>query len=369
MRRLCALFLGLMVAGQGAAQSVEEVARAASAQLIAAGDMLEKASIASDRTAALTQTVRAYEGGLTAVRAGLRQVTLRERAILAEFEARRGRLSQLLGVLSTMERAPAPLLLLHPSGPIGTARSGQMISEITPALQAEAEVLRADLETLALLHDLQDEAMATLRAGLQGVQTARAQLARAVSDRTGLPKRFVSNDAAMAQLVQNADTLAGFADGLADLPAALSAPIVSSVTGALSLPVSGQRIRGFQEADAAGIRRPGWLMVTAPAALVTSPLEATIRYSGPLLDYGKVIILEPSQSILLIFAGMSEAYGKVGEIIPAGAPIGLMGGGAPSGEDFLTEVGQGGSGSRSETLYIEIRQGNTPVDPAGWFSQ
>ena len=361
--------LGALSIGPARAQTLEQTARAAAEQLIAAGDLLADANRASDRIAALTRTVRAYEDGLSALRDGLRQVNARERVLTAEFEDRRAEVAQLLGVLARIGHTPAPLLNLHPSGPVGTAQAGQMVAAITPALQAKVDMLSTDLADLALLRDLQNHARTTLETGLAEVQTARTELATALSNRTDRPQRFVQDADAMATLVQNADTLSGFADGLSTLSSAGMTPAPEAATTALPLPVTGQVLRTFGEADAAGIVRNGWLIATTPGALVTSPLDATIRYAGPLLDQGQVIILEPSPNELIILAGMSEAYGTSGTILSQGAPVGVMGGTLPRAQDFLREVGQGGGAGRSETLYIEVRDRNTPVDPADWFAQ
>jgi len=102
---------------------------------------LLEADGARDRVEALTQTVRAYEEGLLALREGIRQAAQREQTILLVFEAERDRLSRLLGVLQSIEGAPAPLLMMHPEGAIGTARSGMIVSEITPAVAANAETI------------------------------------------------------------------------------------------------------------------------------------------------------------------------------------------------------------------------------------
>jgi septal ring factor EnvC (AmiA/AmiB activator) len=354
--------------GPVAAQTLEESARTAAAQLIAAGDMLVQAERASDRIAALTGTVRAYEDGLAALRGGLRQVNTRERVLAAALEDRRAEIARLLGALARIGHTPAPLLTLHPSGPVGAVQAGQMVAAVTPALQAQADVLRADMAALVGLRALQTRARVSLEEGLAGVQTARTELATAMSNRTERPQRFVQDSDAMAALVQNADTLAGFADGLGDLAEANQTPEEGLSIGALPAPVTGQLLRAFQEADAAGIRRPGWLIATAPGALVTSPLDATIRYAGPLLDQGQVIILEPAPGALVILAGMSEVYGSPGVILAPGDPVGVMGGTLPRAQDFLLEVGQDGGAGRSETLYIEVRDRNTPVDPAGWFA-
>jgi septal ring factor EnvC (AmiA/AmiB activator) len=61
----------------------------------------------------------------------------------------------------------------------------------------------------------------------------------------------------------------------------------------LPLPVLGTVLRRFDEADAAGVARPGPGAATRPNALATTPWPASVRYAGPLLDYGNVIILEP----------------------------------------------------------------------------
>jgi septal ring factor EnvC (AmiA/AmiB activator) len=106
--------------------------------LATAMQALETAAKARDRVAALTQTIRAYEEGLAALREALRQAELRETTLTLSFNAKRDRIAQLLGVLAQMEADPGPLLLLHPDGPLGTARSGMILAEVTPALQAEA---------------------------------------------------------------------------------------------------------------------------------------------------------------------------------------------------------------------------------------
>ncbi|MGB3409415.1 MAG: peptidase M23, partial [Jannaschia sp.] len=130
--------------GNAAAQDAGVTARHAAGLLTEAAAQLEEARDASDRVAALTAVVRAYEEGLAALRDGVRQVTIRERALTADLAGREGEIARLLGVLSNMERAPTPLLLLHPSGALGTARSSMMLGDIAPALQAEAEILRIE---------------------------------------------------------------------------------------------------------------------------------------------------------------------------------------------------------------------------------
>ena len=345
---------------------VAKAAATASANLQASVVALQAAEGAKDRVAALTQTIKAYEGGLATLREAMRQAQLRQTTLELQFEGKRERLAQLLGVLSGLDADQGPLLLLHPGGPLGTARSGMMLADVTPALQKEAQALRVDLQELHDLRALQAAAAAMLGDGLTAVQEARAALSQAISDRTDLPKRITDDPAALQKLVDGAKTLAAFAKGLA--PADSPVQGFAEAKGRLAWPVLGRVILKAGEVDAKGVKRPGISVATRALALVTSPWAATLRYQGPLLDYGNVMILEPGGGYLLILAGMETVYGDVGDVIAAGAPLGLMGGSAPKGADILAPAADGGGADATETLYLELRQGADPVDPLEWFA-
>ena len=349
-------------------------ARRAAEELRAATRALSDARIARDRVQALSRTINAYEDGLRAMRAALRKAAIEARSLRLEFRAKRDEVARLLGILQTLQRTSTPLLLLHPAGPLETVRSGMILSEVTPALQQKATDLCEQLTQLLVLQGLQKSAIADLKKGLKGVQDARIALSLAMGQRTNLPRRLTSDPARLKQLAQNSRTLSGFANGLADLPfdradaGTPRPPDFSKARGTLPLPVYGTLLRGFNEADAAGIRRPGIILSAPPVSLVTSPWSATIRYRGPLLDYGNVIILEPSAGYLIVLAGLGQVYGEVGQILSAGDPVGLLRGKDPSARDFLVEASQGSGEIRQETLYIEIRKDRKPIDPSAWFA-
>ncbi len=366
---LC-LTLGLAPA-LGAQDDAGAAARAASQRLAAATTALREAADARDRVAALTRTIQAYEEGLVALREGLRRAAIREDAIRRQWDSQREKVARLVAVMSTMENSSGPMLLLHPTGPVGTARSGMILSEVTPALHAEAETLRRDLEEIAGLRRLQQNAADTLEEGLHAAQEARTNLSQAISERRDLPQRFAERPDELRMIVQNIDTLDSFADLLSDTqigPEELAQEFAER-KGSLALPVQGTILRRFNEADAAGIRRPGLLLATRASTLVTAPAPATIRYMGPLLDYGNVMILEPEGGYLLVLAGMQVLYGELGQVVPEGSPLGLMPGTEPGAAEFLAAAQQGGGAGQTETLYIELRHLNRPTDPAEWFAQ
>ncbi len=343
-----------------------ETTQAASVQLQKAHTLLNAADNMEDSVAALTEAILAYETGLKALRAGILETTIRERAMAQDFNSRRLEVSRLIGVLSTIENNPAPLLMLHPTGPLGAARASDIVADLIPVFQTRADALRFDLETLHLLRDLQQTATAELQESLRRLQMARTQLAEAVLRRDILSVDSVIDAQALDDLLATAETLDGFTTGLVELPGP-EEPIKTAEFGALDLPVSGILLRDFQEADAAGIKRPGWVLATSSSALVTSPFASSVRYVGPLLDYGTVIVLEPKPDKMLILTGLGDVYVRIGDVVEENAPLALVESGLSANEDFMSITPISSNTQSPETLYLEVREAGIPVNPSKWF--
>lgn len=338
----------------------QQAAEDAAAALAAAALQLQEADGARDRIAALTQTVQAYEAGLAAMREGQRDIALREAALAEQLTNRRAELAQLLGVLSAISKTPQPVQQAHPQGPLNNARAGMLVADVTPALEAEVAELRVLLKEAQTLRIAQQEAAQSLVDGLRGAQTARATLGQAVSQRTDLPARFEDDPVQTALLVASAETLGAFADGIA--AARPDDTSVLTAQGNLALPVDGIVLPD----DGSG--RQGIRLAAAPRALVTTPVPATILFQGPLLDYGNVVILEPAANVLFVMAGVAEVFGEAGQVLPAGAPIGLLGDVPGYDDSILTENLGVVGGQDAQALYLEVREGQTPVNPDAWFA-
>jgi septal ring factor EnvC (AmiA/AmiB activator) len=369
--RIVAVILALCWPALALAQSpVGLQALAAADALEEASTMLDQAEGARDRVKALTETIQAFEAGLGAMRSGLRQAAISEAQISKRLEARDGEVAEFLGVLQSIGPGASPVTLLHPDGPAGTARAGMLLAELTPALNRKADALRMDLENVQTLRALQVDAKQRLQEGLTEVQAARTALNQVMANRTDLPRRFTADPVRTAILIASTETLDAFASGLSEIVTDEVEPALVSLDGTageLPLPVQGLVLRRANEADAAGVARPGIILATRPGAIVTTPTAATIRYIGPLLDFGNVVILEPQADILFVLAGLDVVYGEAGQVIAGGTPIGLMGGVSSKNGVELSPLREGTGTERSETLYIEVRQDNSPQDPANWF--
>ncbi len=371
MLRLAAFFW-LIGAVTLFAQTPAETAQNAMADLEAATQKLDAAQSARDRVRALTETVKAFETGLVAMRDGLRVASIRETELRRDLDAREADVTRLLAALSALGTSVGPQTFVHPDGPVGSARAGLMMASITPALNEAAAELRADVAEVTALRELQQDAANRLQSGLSDLQSARTALSQAIADRTDLPRKFTEDATRTAILIAASETLDGFASGLSEIAEGeteVSLPSVTDRKGAIPIPVIGEVLRRAGETDAAGVTRPGILIATRPQALVATPTAATIRYRGPLLDYGLVSILEPEPDVLFVFAGLGTVFGETGQVIPEGSPIGLMDGPAGVAADIPSPSGERTGGALSETLYIEVRYRDTLEDPLAWFAE
>lgn len=375
MIRALALCLCLAAPAVAAQTDAARLARDAADRLAAAEAALAETEGSRDRIGALTRAIRAYEDGLAALREGQRRARTREAVVAAELQSEEARVGALLSSLSSLAATPEAAMLLHPGGPEPTIRAAMLMRDLTPALLSEVEAVRDRLAEIEELRAVQTRVETTLQGGLDGLADARARLSRAVADRTDLPRRVTDDAAQMMRLAQSVDSLRALADGLPDLPqdaVAAAQPDFDTGRGSLPWPVRGSLRRVFGEPDGAGIVRDGWVIETQPGALVTAPWPATVRYAGPLLDYGNVMLLEPDEGYLVVLAGLDTVYGDPGLVLPAGAPLGAMPGAEGAAMAGFSPNGATGidaalAEAHAPTLYVEVRHDSIPQDPADWF--
>lgn len=378
MRRRAAL-IGILIAGLAASVAAAAVAgedglpavARARAALQEASEALGDARAGRATLAALGKAVTAHEAALAAYRDALRSMAGRESHLRAQMHKDRGRLEELIVAMQSLAEAPRSALLVFPGGPVRAARSAGLMAAISPGLDERIADLRGRIEALARLRSNEEAARVEVRSALAALQELRAETAEALRHRRrrGLPNR--------AELAAQAKAAAAEARDLDDLAVALKTaaregrePLVSfsEARGLIPSPVEGAVTAGFGEPDPWG--RPGHgVTLSAPAyAEVTAPWDATVRYAGPLIDYGQVVILEPEQGTLIVLAGLARVVCEVGETVLAGEPIGDLGGPIPDSDEFLLAATTDRDQIGAEKLYIELRRAGQPIDPAQWFN-
>lgn len=376
MRRLLAAIIICLLAGVVHPVAADRAERAA-ALLEQAEASLKAARSPKERLAALGRAAQAQEATLQALRTDLRFLVERQQVLEALMEADADKSRAVLAALLRIERAPRAAALAHPGGVVAAARAGRTLSTFAPDLAREAARIRTAIEKLSDVRTRRDTASTEARSSLAALQAARGEVADLIRrDRTtaNLPAEVV------ARLRDEGDALARSAANLRALAAALPDIVDDSNTdsktrplsmraarGALIVPVEGDKIAGFGDKQS-GIALEG-VQISAPSyAEIYAPWSGVIRFSGQYGTYGGVVILEPEPDILIVLAGLAAFYREAGEVILAGEPLGSLGGPPPQDKEFLITDESAIEATARETLYIEVRQGGVPEDPARWFA-
>ncbi len=290
-------------------------------------------------------------------RSQLRQLDLQE----AELKLRMGRnqeaLTRLLGALQMFQRNPPPALLVEPRSARDAVRAAILIKAITPDLEARAHVFAAQAEALKRVRRKADEASGLLFQAQSDVADHQARIDDLVGQKRALETQLYpdaeTSESGARQLAVRSPSLNAFVGALDKHNAAAGAG--AALPARLTTPVQGPVTRRFEQAGAGASARDrlhakGWTWSTDPGAAVLSPVAGQVDYAGPLKDWGLVLIIDVGDHHVVL-AGLASVDIATGRDVAAGEPVGKM-----------------GPGPDRPQLYVEIRDGAKPVDPARWFS-
>jgi len=266
-------------------------------------------------------------------------------------------LARLLGALELYRRDPPPALLVSPRNATDAVNAAILMKAITPELERRAKAFSAEARQLQTLRRSVVLANGALFSAESDVADRRARIEQLIAEKTALErtldngadaadtdvKRLAAQARSLGQLVSGLDAREGAGSGGADLR--------------LTAPTPGAPIRRFNDPWPGQARSEGWSWRTPPGAVVLTPADGRIDYAGPLKGWGLVLILRLSGGYHLVLAGLDSANGRIGAEVSAGEPIGHMAAAMAAGKD---------KGAAPE-LYMEVRKGETPVDPARWL--
>lgn len=291
-------------------------------------------------------------------RSELRQLDLQE----AELKMRMGRnqeaLTRLLGALQMFQRNPPPPLLVDPRSARDAVRAAILMKAITPDLEARARTFAAQSEALKRIRRRADEANGLLFQAQSNVAERQARIEDLIGQKRALETQLFSDaDAAegdVRRLAARSPSLGAFVGALNRRGGALASS-ATDLPARLTPPVQGMVIRRFGQSshDASAGERlhaKGWTWSTDPGAAVLSPVAGHVDYAGPLKDWGLVLIFNVGDHHVVL-AGLASADVATGRTVAAGEPVGRM-----------------AAGPERPELYVEVRDGTRPVDPAHWFA-
>jgi murein hydrolase activator len=364
-------------------------------------------TIRADRarlTAALIDTtakVQDTERQMDAANARLTTLVGSENALRRSLDSRREVIADVLAVLQRMGRNPPPAILVRPQDMTQAIRAAMLLGSVLPDLKSETVALAQDLDELAELRKsiasereglgeraqslakdkerltvlvaARQQSLADAEQALGSERDRAAELARQAANLKELIARMESEigpakaeaaasraaDEAAAAEVQTRASEARSKD-----PARLRPALAFAETkGQLALPAAGAILKAFGAPDAFGGAEKGVSIATPAAAMVASPIDGWVVFSGPYRTYGQLLIINAGGGYYMVLAGMDRINVGVGQFVLAGEPVASMGDGS------ARTAAAAAIGAAQPILYIELRKDGAAIDPGPWWAK
>ena len=334
------------------------------------------------------------------------QLKVSEDEIRSSLRGRRAVLAEVLAALQRMGRNPPPALLVSPDDALASVRSAILLGAVVPGMRLEAGKLVADLQALT---DLQLAALTeknTLSGTISSSLEEERRMDLLLAENAKLNERNIADlDAERRrseELASRATTLEGLISsleseissvreavdkaraederlqrlslaerekakqlaesGVPDKNRIAPAYAFSSLKQKLELPVAGDVLRWYGDADGTGHTARGMTLASNQGAVVTAPADGLVVYAGAFRSYGQMVILNTGDGFHLLLAGMDGVNVRQGKFVFAGEPIAVMGNKRVASATALALE------TDRPTLYIEFRQNGTPVDSRPWWT-
>ena len=316
-----------------------------------------------------------------------------ERTIRSRLDGHDRSIANLLASLQRISASPPPAMIVDPSDALGSARAAMLLGAVLPQLQERAQSVTDNLNDLMALKQTALEEAGRLNANLTTLNEERLRIATIIQARQQglewLNEDLLREQAEAQALADRATSLEQLIEGLSSRIAAVTAageatraanagediPVldretlavafadtertepavpIAAARGYLTAPVTGEPKTTYGAADGFGGQAKGLTLTAPEGAPVLAPADGWVVFTGPFLNYGQIVILNAGQDYLVVLAGLDSVSVERGAFVTMGSPVGAMG--APDA---------GGSGP---ALYIELREGGTPIDPEGWWT-
>jgi septal ring factor EnvC (AmiA/AmiB activator) len=281
-----------------------------------------------------------------------------ERQVAAQREALAGELT-----LAYMNGREEHLrLLLNQGDPAKLARTMAYYGYFS---RARAERITKINEHLAHL-DLLGEKIAAEAARLRSIEQDNAREVQALSsarDRRAktlaqIQSKLKSRTAELAKLERDARALEKLVEELRraieEFPDLADQPF-QRVRGKLPWPVKGNVLARFGQLRAGGpLKWQGILIGAARGTQVRAPFPGRVVYADWLPGLGLLIVLDHGGGYMSLYGHNEQLYRRVGDRVAAGEVLAAVGDAADVGKP---------------ALYLEIRKGREPLDPAQWLTK
>lgn len=345
-----------------AARARGEKLEAEAARVVQAADRTAQAS------AALAARIQQTEAEIAQHQAQIRLIGHQREAVRAVLSAKQRPLVELTAALQRLSRRPVVFALLRPGSVQDAMHLRAVLATMIPEVERRTAALRGELARFRALQQQAEAAAGQLRASraelaerrqrLAGIETAQRLAARSAA---GIADRESENALALAEqardlsgLVDQLGQSAQLRDRLAQLPGPVLRPpqpersiVADAATPPppaiglprYTLPVDGRLVGGFGDPRSRGIS-----IAARGGAQVVAPGGGRVVFAGPYRGYGKIVIIDHAGGWTSLVTNLFQLDARVGEVVIAGAPLGIAGAGQP-------------------VLTLELRHNGAPVNP------
>jgi septal ring factor EnvC (AmiA/AmiB activator) len=275
-----------------------------------------------------------------------------------------------------LSQTPEEAIILMPGDMQNNMKASRALKMTTDSIKKEAESIRAQMAELAELKekvsankidaekrktDLEEQRKIlkaqiaehnATQAKIMGEQKeakAKAQsLAKKAQDLKGLIESLEQEK--IEQRIQASQKTGDEIEADTNAPSGYKGKLRSfkSAKGKIRVPAAGRLVQKFGE-NGRNDTSKGVTISTRANAQVTAPFDAEVIFTGPFMDYGRVIILRHSDGFHTLLSGLARIDASVGNYLLEGEPLGNM-----------------GERDQSTKLYMELREDNNPINPAPW---
>lgn len=335
-------------------------------------------------------TLQARERTLSELEESIHRLSAQEEELAASLKKHRKEIDTLLMGMAKLSIVPPEMVLAMPGDFNDTLRTAKVLGLTSSAIQDKAEILKAQLEEAQRLHleiaaqreqvAKEQEALQANRAALEKKLAARGKMQDKLTvqqkAREKEVKKLAADSKSLRDLLDDLEARwqedakraaklamtpqakpspsqpspAAIRKNTAALPDDAPAKSTSTRTTKATLPAEGKITLAYGEKSDDGEESRGIRIATRGSAAVTAPLGGEVVYTGPFLDYGKLIILRHDGKYHSLLAGLDDIQCKPGQKVLRGEPVGRM-----------------GNDTKSTRLYVEIRKNNRPIDPIPWL--
>ena len=333
----------------------KQQAEALAEQLEANKKALEKLSA---RAALLAQALQKTESRVDSEEGKAADIETERRTKQREFDQRRHEYARTITSLLALQRIPPTAMFANPETLEPTLQAARILQNTHKALGVRAAELKQDMRTLASLKTRAGNQQTILEKEKARLADEQAALRRDIVERQKLHKQLTSDhektEARVAALSRQATSLQDLLNRLAKesrkKPSALPSQSFAKAKGAMQRPVSGNVLHQFGDKKNENETWRGMVLRARPKGTVTTPYEGEVAFAGTFRDYGRMVLIRHGNGYISLLAGLGNIDVSLNQFLRRGEPVGTM------------------PNTPTPELYVELREGSKPIDPADWFA-